>query len=286
MNHMKKYKIIPLTLLFIALLSLILWIIWGNTALQKTTYTLTSSRIPSSFDVFRIAHISDLHNTDLGNGNESLLSMIKEAEPDMIAITGDMIDSRRTNLDIALQFAEEALKIAPCYYVPGNHESRISEYITFRDKLMELGVVVLENQCIELTYLDGAMHMIGISDPSFLHGASDSVSYVEKELSRLIPWWDAYTIVLSHRPELFDVYVKKNADLVLSGHTHGGQFRFPFIGGLVAPHQGILPKYDAGLFTEGQTNMIISRGIGNSSFPFRFNNRPELVIIELKRSSV
>ena len=105
---------------------------------------------------------------------------------------------------------------------------------------------------------------------------------MEAQLKALVDKDDGFTLLLSHRPELFEVYVTCNADLVLSGHAHGGQFRLPFIGGLAAPNQGLFPKYDAGLFSEGKTKMIVSRGIGNSIFPFRFNNRPEVVLIELQ----
>ena len=94
---------------------------------------------------------------------------------------------------------------------------------------------------------------------------------------------DRFTILLSHRPELFETYVDHDLDLVLSGHAHGGQFRLPFVGGLVAPNQGFFPEYDAGLYSMNHTNMIVSRGIGNSILPFRFNNRPEVIIIELKK---
>lgn len=286
MSKQKKRKFPISVLFFSALLALVIWTIWGNTALEQTTFTLTSPRLPDSFDGFRIAHVSDLHNVDFGNGNEELLTMIRDAEPDMIAITGDMIDSRRTDIDIALQFAEEAVKIAPCFFVTGNHESRISEYPDLREGLIERGVVVLEDRYVKLEYLGGTMHLIGVFDPSFLYGYGDEASYMESDLGHLMPSKDTYTILLSHRPEMFDIYEKYEIDLVLSGHTHGGQIRLPFIGGLVAPTQGLFPKYDAGLFTEGRTNMIVSRGIGNSSFPFRFNNRPELVLIDLKKSSV
>ena len=90
-----------------------------------------------------------------------------------------------------------------------------------------------------------------------------------------------YVVLLSHRPELFNSYVENNVDLVFSGHAHGGQFRIPFIGGIVAPNQGVFPKYDAGIFTEGNTNMVVSKGVGNSIIPFRVNNRPEVILIEL-----
>ena len=104
---------------------------------------------------------------------------------------------------------------------------------------------------------------------------------VRTKLNNLADTESSYIILLSHRPELFESYVSCNIDLVLSGHAHGGQFRLPFIGGLIAPDQGIFPKYDAGLFTNGSTNMIVSRGLGNSIIPIRFNNRPEVIVIEL-----
>ena len=103
-------------------------------------------------------------------------------------------------------------------------------------------------------------------------------------LADLVDEDDGYTLLLSHRPELFDAYVQAGADLVFSGHLHGGQFRLPFIGGLVGPGQGLFPKYDAGMYTQQSTTMVVSRGLGNSIFPFRVNNRPELVIVELQQA--
>ena len=108
---------------------------------------------------------------------------------------------------------------------------------------------------------------------------------VSTKLNTLMEQETAYAILLSHRPELFETYAACGVDLVLSGHAHGGQFRLPFIGGLIAPNQGLFPKYDAGLFTDGNTNMIVSRGIGNSIIPIRFNNRPEIVLLELRAAN-
>lgn len=108
------------------LLILIVWTAWGNTALELNTYTISSRGLPDAFDGYRIAQVSDLHNAEFGDGNQRLLDMLREAEPDMIAITGDLIDSRKTNIAVALAFAEEAVRIAPCYYVSGNHEARSS----------------------------------------------------------------------------------------------------------------------------------------------------------------
>jgi predicted MPP superfamily phosphohydrolase len=280
----KKRNIILLAICITVLLILAIWTIWGNSALEMNTYTILSNRLPEAFDGYRIAHISDLHNAEMGNKNENLILMLKEAQPDIIAITGDIIDSRNTNIEIALQFTEEAIKIAPCYYVTGNHEARIFEYDELKKGLTELGVVVLEDEYLEIKQFGETITLLGVNDPNFqidyLFG--DSASVMRNKLQELTDEKDTYTVLLSHRPELFDVYTENKVDLVLSGHAHGGQFRFPFVGGLVAPNQGLFPKYDAGLYTDENTSMIVSRGIGNSILPFRFNNRPEVILIELK----
>lgn len=278
-----KKRIIVLTVLTIVLLTLIVWTVWGNTALELNTYTIKSEKLPKSFSGYHIAHVSDLHNAEMGNDNEKLLAMLREAEPNIIAITGDLIDSRNTDIEIALRFAEEAVKIAPCYYVTGNHEARVSEYDELKANLMELGIVVLESERVELERDGETIALLGVDDPSFQtdYLLGDAESVMKTKLETLTSENDAYTVLLSHRPELFDTYVESGVDLVLSGHAHGGQFRLPFIGGLIAPNQGLFPKYDAGLYTCNSTNMIVSRGIGNSIIPFRFNNRPEVVLIEL-----
>ena len=259
-------------IVFLAVLAaLVLWIAWGNQALQLNTYEIQSDRLPAAFDGFRILQLSDIHNTQLGDENEKLLATTKEAKPDMIVITGDMIDSRNTKVDVALQLAQELVKIAPCYFVPGNHEARVGQYSTLKAGLVDLGVTVLENETTEITIAGAAITLAGVTDPDF------GTALTLEELTG----GDGYTILLSHRPELFETYVVSGVDLVFSGHAHGGQFRLPLIGGIYAPGQGLFPKYDAGIFEESGTQMIVSRGIGNSVIPLRFNNRPEVVLITL-----
>lgn len=264
-------KILRKYLVWILLLGILLaWVLWGNTALTQTQYTLQNDTLPASFDGFRIAQVSDLHNARFGKDNQTLLAMLEAARPDLIAITGDLLDSRKTDLQIAVAFAEEAVKLAPVYYVPGNHESRLPEaYETLRAALAEAGVTVLENESIPLSAGGDTVTLTGLLDPDFG-----------------IPWPDSapegYHIVLSHRPELLETYAELGFDLVLTGHAHGGQFRLPFVGGLFAPHQGFLPEYDAGVFYWSDTAMVVSRGLGNSAFPLRLGNRPELVLITLE----
>ena len=260
-----------------------IWTLWGNTALEVNEYEIVSDRIPEAFAGFRIAQVSDLHNKEFGEGNAKLIKLLSQTDPDMIVITGDLIDSRHTDIKIALEFARLAVKISPVYYVSGNHEARVREYEELKMGLTEAGVVILENQKVQITRGGKNITLLGIDDPSFqedyLFGDAESVA--RQAIKDLQNESDGYTVLLSHRPELFDLYVETGMDLVFSGHAHGGQFRLPFIGGLVAPNQGFFPKYDAGLFSEENTNMIVSRGVGNSIIPIRFNNRPEIIVVAL-----
>lgn len=281
---MKRKKKRILSILSLILVVLIGWTLWGNTALEVNEYEIVSDRIPQGFDGFRIAQVSDLHNAEFGEGNGKLIEQLSQTDPDIIVITGDLIDSRHTDLNIALEFCREIMNIAPVYYVSGNHEARVDEYSELKIGLAEAGVIVLETEKLELTSEGESITLIGLKDPSFrtdyLFG--DAASVTQYALGELQNVSDGFTILFSHRPELFDTYVEAGVDLVFSGHAHGGQFRMPLIGGLVAPNQGFFPKYDAGLFCEGKTTMIVSRGVGNSIIPFRINNPPEIVAVELK----
>ena len=267
----------------IAIVILFLWILYGNTRLVITEYSVNSTDIPEVFAGFRIVQISDLHNAQFGQENEKLLEQLTQADPDVIFLTGDLVDSRRTDMEIALQFAARAVQIAPVYYVPGNHESRIKEYDLLKSGLEVAGVTVLENQKVQLTREGTQITLMGIQDPSFQtdYLLDDSGTVVAKAIADLQTETDGYTVLLSHRPELFETYVTAGVDLVFSGHAHGGQFRIPFIGGLVAPNQGFFPQYDAGQFSQGNTTMIVSRGLGNSILPVRINNPPEIVVVDL-----
>ncbi len=277
-----RTKIILLGVIGIILITLIIWVAWGNKALELNMYNISSNELPKEFDGFRIAQVSDLHNAEMGKDNQKLISMLKDAEPDIIVITGDMIDSRNTNVDIALAFAEKAMQVAPCYYVTGNHESRVNEYDALKEGLNRLGVTVLEDAKTELVVSGEKITIIGVDDPNFkMDYLLNDESAIKSKLNELMSEDDGYTILLSHRPELFEAYVDSDVDVVFSGHAHGGQFRIPFIGGVVAPNQGLFPQYDSGIYTKENTNMIVSRGVGNSIVPFRINNRPEVIVVEL-----
>ena len=264
--------------------TLFIWTVWGNTALMTNAVAISSSRIPAAFSGFRIAQVSDLHNAEFGKNNAELLKLLSESKPDIIVITGDLIDANHTDVGIALGFAQESVRIAPTYYVTGNHEAASPQYDTLKAGLEEAGVIVLEDEAVSLERNGETITLIGLADPDFTVKGEmfgEAPVMVSAKLKNLNDGEGKYTIMLSHRPELFETYVNCGIDLVFAGHAHGGQFRLPFIGGVIAPNQGLFPKYDAGLYTDGGTNMVVSRGIGNSIIPLRFNNRPEIVLVEL-----
>ena len=284
-----RKKIVPIKRniilsMLLCVIILVAWTVWGNKALMVSTISISSTHIPAAFSGFRIAQVSDLHNAEFGKNNAELLKLLSESRPDIIVITGDLIDANHTDVGIALGFAQESVRIAPTYYVTGNHEAASPQYDTLKAGLEEAGVIVLEDEAVSLERNGETITLLGLGDPDFTVKGDmfgETSAMVSTKLKNLDDGEGGYTILLSHRPELFETYVNCSIDLVFAGHAHGGQFRLPFIGGVIAPNQGLFPKYDAGLYTDGGTNMVVSRGIGNSIIPLRFNNRPEIVLVEL-----
>ena len=264
--------------ILILIAALIAWAAIDSRNIDVTRFTVSGA--PEAFSGFKIAQISDLHNAEFGTDNQKLIDILKSEAPDAIVITGDLIDARRTNTEIAESFARRCMEIADCYYVPGNHEARLGgTYDAFESALIADGVNVLRNGSVRIRKGMDAIRIVGVDDPAFAK-ASDAITNLDATLEALSS--DDFTILLAHRPELIDEYSKWGIDLVLSGHAHGGQIRLPGIGGLYAPGQGFFPRYTSGNYTMGDTEMIVSRGIGNSAFPLRVNDRPEVVIVTLK----
>ncbi|MCM1545275.1 MAG: metallophosphoesterase [Ruminococcus sp.] len=276
-------KLLISAIVFAVLISSCCYLHFENTSMQVSKYEVGNAKIPSEFDGFKIAQISDFHNTQSERLKSDLISEIKSQNPNLIVLTGDLIDSRRTDVDCAADFVKNITSVAPTYYIPGNHESRVSEYEALKEQLTKADVTILENSVELISKGDAQINLAGIIDPAFVHESMvDDRVIIETEIKSLKADKRKFTILLSHRPEVFDAYCKQEVDLVFSGHAHGGQIRIPFIGGVVAPNQGFFPKYTSGKFESSSTAMIVSRGIGNSIFPFRINNRPELVVVTLK----
>ena len=281
----KSNKIKKLVVFILAFISIAIFFVWQNNDIVVNNIVYENSKIPKSFNEYKIAHVSDLHNKEFGLNQHKLLEKIEKAKPDIIVVTGDLIDSSNTNIDIAMDFINGAINIAPIFYVSGNHEAWSGVYAELSIKLEEVGVIILDNKNIEIEKDGETIDLIGMADPELIQ--SNNLEYKSSEvflesLKNTISTSNKFNILLSHRPELLDMYENSNVDLVFSGHAHGGQVRLPFIGGLVAPDQGFFPKYTSGIHSSGDTSMIISRGLGNSIIPVRVFNRPELIIVTLK----
>lgn len=272
-----KKKIIIFSVVAVLLLGFIAWMIWGNTAITVTEFRVENGDLPENFSGFRICQVSDLHNAEFGENNKRLIDAINNAEPDIIVLTGDLVDRSKTDIDVAVCFAEQAVRIAPTYYISGNHEASLpdDEYAEMKERLASVGVILLENESVTVERDGEFIRLIGLDDQKFGYVHSND------ELTELMGARDDFSLLLAHRPTDFPQYATCGFDLVLSGHLHGGQFRLPFLGGVYAPSYGFFPEYDGGLYERERSVMIVSRGLGNSAFPIRFNNPPELVVVEL-----
>lgn len=248
---------------------------WQDNGLMLTELEYEGD-VPSAFDGYRILQVADLQNKTFGQAQKPLLRRIEDAAPDMIAITGDLLDRNRTDVESAVFFVREAKKIAPVYFVSGNHEHQSGEWEALEEKLLQEGVTIMDNGKSIITRDGETLTLMGLADKSVN-------PYFRQVLHTLMAGEDGMTILLSHRPELLEAYAEEGVSLVLAGHAHGGQIRLPGIGGLFAPHQGFFPQYTSGMYQKGGTAMAVSRGLGNSTFPIRFCNRPELVLVTLKR---
>ena len=221
-----------------------------------------------------IVQLSDLHNARFGEEQARLLDMVRAQSPDAIVITGDLIDDTKGGHEPALELARGCAAIAPTYFVTGNHEKLSRSYEAFLLEMEKTGVINLSGRTVTL---ENGVTLTGAQDAGFI-GRENYAGYI----ASLAPQTDGYHILIAHRPEFIAAYAAAGFDLAICGHAHGGQIRLPFIGGLYAPGQGKLPRYTAGLYDEGDITMLVSRGLGNSVFPFRVNNRPEVAALTIE----
>lgn len=264
------------------LLALSPYLYHQNNDVSFSHYRCENARLPEAFEGYTFLQVSDLHNKSLRRQLPQVLERCEAAGVDAVAVTGDAIDS--PHIENALSLMSALSQRYPVYYVPGNHEALIPKsYATFKQRLVELGVVLLEDRSVMLTRGEASIALLGLTDPAFdnrglIHGQTGGFA------GRLKALHDPthYTVLLSHRPELFELYAQAGVELTLSGHEHGGLVRLPRVGALVALNQGLLPQYTEGIHYQGTSALVISRGLGNSPFfVSRINNPPELVLVTL-----
>lgn len=269
-------------MIFMILLLCILFFFISNYHITISRQRVACKKASAHACPLSIVQISDLHNQNFGLRQAILCKKIQALRPDLIAVTGDLVD--HAPYQHAMAFMKHVSKLCPVYYVRGNHECLAGNYEKQELLLHSFGVTILKNESAVFTK-DGRTYQItGLDDPIFQGLDANYMSLVKKTLDHLqasLPQQPSacpdFQILLAHRPELFHLYSSYPYDLVLCGHAHGGQFRLPGIGGLYAPNQGIFPRYTSGLHRENGTAEIISRGLGNSSFPLRLFNFPEIV---------
>lgn len=272
-------------LLFLAVLAVLagLYVHWGNTALQTASFSPSFPDLPRGFDGCRFVVLGDLHSTWFGGENETLLEAVRAQEPEYIFLVGDLLDAFR---DIPEGYAGETAAgladIAPTYYVTGNHEWAIGDVPSLKKALEVQGVTVLSNQFVTLERNGDHVILAGIDDPN---GYADQKSpETLAEEVRAAYGEDAFWMLLAHRNNYFpEEYSLLGADLVISGHGHGGVIRLPFTDGLVSTDRTFFPSYTAGLYEENGSTLFVTRGLGNSGPTFRLFNRPELAVITLRK---
>ncbi|WP_207649998.1 metallophosphoesterase [Clostridium cavendishii] len=262
-----------------------IFIYYENNVIDETKVNIINKKIPKNFNGYKIIHISDLHSKSFGYKQKRLVDRIKSNRPDLIFITGDFVDSRNYDEKPCLALIKEIKNIAPIYYVTGNHESRSGKSKEFCNKLSKFGVNILLDKYEYISLGEDRLNIFGIFDASVK--IRDSKREIETRVNEKLDKIKGIRetelrILLAHRPEYFKNYKEAGFDIIFSGHAHGGQWRLPIIGGLMAPAQGWFPKYTSGVHVEDGKQLIISRGLGNSAFPIRLFNHPELIIVNLK----
>ncbi len=241
-----------------------------NNNIEKTFYRIGKKSADKT--AFRIVQVSDLHGKEFGKNNAVLLDEIERLSPDLIAVTGDIIWGYEPNFESAAVFLRKAGFIAPVVFVTGNHEEGYSgdELDGLLETFSDSGVKVLDNESVFFEKNSKKIKICGVSEKNLIAGN------IDKDES------EYFSVLLAHIPHFCEFYEQSGYDMVLTGHAHGGQIRMPFSKmPLVAPNQGLFPKYTEGSYTAGKTRVFVSRGLGRSVMPQRIFNKPELCVYDI-----
>lgn len=260
------------------------WFQWQCWGLQVTRTEAELNGLPPAFDGLKIVHLSDLHGHEYGEGNRDLLELVRGSKPDLIVVTGDLID-QKSQLEMVPALAQGLAAIAPTYYVTGNHEWALGTGAVkeLKGLLTQCGVAALSNQYQVLEQGGEKIVLAGVDDPN---GYADQTTPEELRTRIQAEAPGLFTVLLAHRNDHFGQYANAGYDFVLSGHGHGGIVRLPFFGGLIGTDRRFFPPWTSGLYTVGDSTLFVSRGLGNNTVPFkgfRLFNRPELAVVTLRQ---
>lgn len=286
---MKNKKIVVLVCIALIFISILMYF---RKKIDVTKYTISNKKIPEEFNGFKILQLSDFHSEGYRNTTERLIDKVKNINPDIIVMTGDMVSWDMNNIQEAKRLIKSLSEVYPIYYIDGNHEHlaeilRPGRYVAFNEFMQELGVTIIKNNYVEIYKGDKSINLYGVDLPLdgdtglYINRFQLEKNYVEKTLPEADK--EKFNILLAHTPAFIKQYSQWGADLVLAGHMHGGIVRIPFTNiGLLSPERTIFPKYAAGKFKVKDSTMIVNRGIGTSSFKLRIFNNPEITVITLK----
>ncbi len=266
-------------LLLVAFCAGFFW--WSNHTLQVERFTYASPRLPAGFDGCVIVQLSDLHGAEFGEDNRDLLEQVREAGPDYIVLTGDIQDSvRATPQSYTVELCRALGAIAPTYFVTGNHEWALPGIRDLKRALEESGTEVLSNEFVPLERGGSQIVLAGIDDPN---GFADQKAPEEVADEVRQTYGDAFWLLLAHRNNWFENrYSALGADLVISGHGHGGLIRLPFTDGIISVERTLFPSFTSGFYEVNGADLFVSRGLGNTGKGFRLFNRPQVVILTLE----
>lgn len=291
MDHVKTGAVLLVLLLVIAAVAVEIY--RETHHFRVTRYDVSSKKLSGIKRKLKVLFLSDLHNYVYGKENDCLIQSIKDEKPDLILIGGDMLVGKEgASCDKAREFVEQLPGICPVIYANGNHEHRVKEnteiygemYRDYKLFLEKCGVHFLENESIRVELGDRDLLICGLELPLSSYRKFSKESVTSGDITELLgrpAAEDACTILLAHNPAYMDAYLEWGADLILSGHLHGGLVRVPGIGGIVTPQGFLFPKYSGEMTKEGDQTVIVSRGLGTHTLNIRLFNTPELISVQL-----
>ncbi|HZK43448.1 MAG TPA: metallophosphoesterase [Syntrophomonadaceae bacterium] len=281
-----------ITWVFILLIALIFISIFASKyIIQVSTYNITSNKIPSAFNHFKILQISDLHSNTFGLDNINLIKKVEKINPDIVVMTGDMVDTTDTDFDVFINLATVLSEKYDVFFIMGNHEQNlVTQKRKFLiEQLKETGITVLDNEFVAIDREQETIHLYGMwfnlrYYRNLTDKSAEDIQFTPEKMKTILGECDEsiYNILLTHNPLYFNTYADWGSDLTLAGHVHGGMIRIPFIGGLLSPERNLFPKYSAGHYEIGNKNLIVNRGLGNGGFGIRVFNNPEISVIILE----
>lgn len=261
---------------------------------RVTHYHIRSRKLKNLKRERKVIVLSDLHNYSYGENNQKLLDAIRQEKPDMIWIAGDMLVGKRgVSAAAAEKFVGELPKICKTYYGNGNHEQRMKEeperygnvYAEYKKRLVQKGVRFLENEKAHVVWDGQTVQIYGLEIPQHCYAKMQKLSLSQEEIEQRIGHaeQEAYEVLIAHNPVFAPDYMKWGADLIVSGHLHGGVVRIPYLGGIVTPQMKLFPKYSGEMTVEGEKTVVVSKGLGVHTIKFRLFNPAEMIVLHINK---